>query len=184
MFRTVSQVNVNYRVSSLSRGRVGSVHSGDRLPWVKTGAGGTGLDDVGEDNFAPLKSLDWQLHVYGDAAPEVKALSLEKKLPLHIFPWCAEMKRSGLRRDALYLVRPDGYVAVAVERDCAETVRSLCPGRTRIFRGLGYTDVLVVSGFAAANAGLHQASMAGMTLAMKSMRKWPKIFETRSRRQR
>jgi 2-polyprenyl-6-methoxyphenol hydroxylase-like FAD-dependent oxidoreductase len=119
LFRTVSQVNVNYRVSSLSRGRVGSVHAGDRLPWVKADQNGTG-----EDNFAPLKSLDWQLHVYGEGAPEVRAFSAEQKLPLHVFPWRAEMKQSGLRRDALYLVRPDGYVAVAADRNCVETVRS------------------------------------------------------------
>jgi hypothetical protein len=119
MFRTVSQVNVNYRASSLSRGRVGSIHAGDRLPWVKTGP-----DGDGKDNFAPLKSLDWQLHVYGEAGPEVQALSAERSLPLHVFPWRAEMKQSGLRRDALYLVRPDGYVAVAANRNCVETVRS------------------------------------------------------------
>ncbi len=124
LFRTVSQVNVNYRMSSLSRGRVGSVHAGDRLPWVKADLDGTSLDGVGEDNFAPLKSLDWQLHLYGEAAPEVRALSAEQKLPLHVFPWRAEMKQSGLRRNALYLVRPDGYIAVAADRNCAETVRS------------------------------------------------------------
>jgi 2-polyprenyl-6-methoxyphenol hydroxylase-like FAD-dependent oxidoreductase len=129
MFRTVSQVNVNYRESSLSRGRVGSIHAGDRLPWVETGPdatspNGTSLGGGGEDNFAPLKSLDWQLHLYGEAAPEVGALSLEQKLSLHVFPWRAEMKQSGLRRDALYLIRPDGYVAVAVNRNCTETVRS------------------------------------------------------------
>src|SRR5580698_6910025 len=45
MFRTVSQVNVNYRVSSLSRGRVGSVHAGDRLPWVKANQHGAGEDN-------------------------------------------------------------------------------------------------------------------------------------------
>jgi 2-polyprenyl-6-methoxyphenol hydroxylase-like FAD-dependent oxidoreductase len=124
LFRTVSQVNVNYRGSSLSRGRAGSVHAGDRLPWVK-------IDDS-EDNFTPLKSLDWQLHVYGEATSEVRTLSVEQKLPLHVFPWHVTMKRTGLRRDALYLVRPDGYVAVAAERNRAETVRSylaelVCP---------------------------------------------------------
>jgi hypothetical protein len=134
MFRTVSQVNVNYRVSSLSRGHVGSVHAGDRLPWVETGKPGTNLDatsldggsphGASKDNFASLKSLDWQLHVYGEAAPEVRELSVEQKLPLHVFQWRAEMKQSGLRRNALYLVRPDGYVAIAVDRNCAETVRS------------------------------------------------------------
>jgi 2-polyprenyl-6-methoxyphenol hydroxylase-like FAD-dependent oxidoreductase len=134
LFRTVSQVNVNYRASSLSRGRVGSVHGGDRLPWVKIDPDGTspdgttlnggGPNGAGKDNFAPLRSLDWQLHVYGETAPEVRALSLEQKMPLHAFPWRAEMKQSGLRRNALYLVRPDGYVAVATDRNYAETVRS------------------------------------------------------------
>jgi len=124
LFRTVSQVNVNYRGSDLSRGRVGPVHAGDRLPWVKAGPAGASPDGAGEDNFTPLKSLDWQLHVYGEAAPEVRTLGVEQKLPLYVFPWRAEMKQSGLRRSALYLVRPDGYVAVAVDRNCAETVRS------------------------------------------------------------
>ena len=39
MFRTVSQTAVNYRESSLSEGRAGAVHGGDRLPWVKATAG-------------------------------------------------------------------------------------------------------------------------------------------------
>ena len=34
MFRTISQTAVNYRGSSLSEGRAGAVHGGDRLPWV------------------------------------------------------------------------------------------------------------------------------------------------------
>ena len=34
MFRTVSQTAVNYRGSSISEGRAGAVHGGDRLPWV------------------------------------------------------------------------------------------------------------------------------------------------------
>ena len=47
LFRTISQVNVNYRGSSLSRGRVGPVRGGDRLPWVKTD-----LDVTGEGMVA------------------------------------------------------------------------------------------------------------------------------------
>ena len=64
MFRTVSQTAVNYRGSSLSEGRAGSVHGGDRLPWVRGASNGA-------DNFTPLTSLDWQVHVYGDAAREI-----------------------------------------------------------------------------------------------------------------
>jgi hypothetical protein len=104
-FRTVSQTAINYRGSALSEGRAGAIRGGDRLPWVRNGAGG--------DNFTPLTSMDWQVHVYGDAAPELHALCDARKLPLHVFAWCAEMKAPGLQRDAAYLVRPDGYVALA-----------------------------------------------------------------------
>jgi 2-polyprenyl-6-methoxyphenol hydroxylase-like FAD-dependent oxidoreductase len=107
MFRTVSQTAVNYRESSLSGGRAGTVHGGDRLPWVK-------LED--SDNFAPLTSLDWQVHVYGEATAELETACQDRKLPLHVFPWNAAARRSGLLRNAVYLVRPDGYVALA-DRD-------------------------------------------------------------------
>jgi 2-polyprenyl-6-methoxyphenol hydroxylase-like FAD-dependent oxidoreductase len=117
MFRTVSQTAVNYRGSSLSEGRVGAVHGGDRLPWVKT-------DDGVKDNFIALTSLDWQVHVYGDAPTEIRVLCEERKLPLHVFPWRPEMDRSGLQRDAVYLVRPDGYVATAASERGAAVVTS------------------------------------------------------------
>jgi 2-polyprenyl-6-methoxyphenol hydroxylase-like FAD-dependent oxidoreductase len=108
MFRTVSQTVVNYRGSSLSEGQAGTVRGGDRLPWVKMN-----LNGVESDNFAPLTSMDWQAHVYGDAAAELRAVCDVRKLPLHVFAWRPEMGRAGLRRNALYLVRPDGYVALA-----------------------------------------------------------------------
>jgi hypothetical protein len=108
MFRTVSQTAVSYRNSSLSQGRAGAVHGGDRLPWVKMD-----WNEQYRDNFAPLNSLDWQMHVYGEATPQMRALCDERRLPLHVFPWRREMWRARLRRNAAYLVRPDGYVALA-----------------------------------------------------------------------
>jgi 2-polyprenyl-6-methoxyphenol hydroxylase-like FAD-dependent oxidoreductase len=102
MYRTISQTSVSYRDSPLSAGRAGPVHGGDRLPWVK--------DD---DNFAPLNSLDWQVHVYGEAKPEIATACRERGLALHVFPWRSQICRTKLRRNALYLVRPDGYVALA-----------------------------------------------------------------------
>lgn len=108
MFRTVSQTAVNYRGSSLSQGRAGAVHGGDRLPWLKMD-----WNEQYRDNFSPLTSLDWQMHVYGEATPQMRALCDERRLPLHVFPWRREMRRGRLRRNAAYLVRPDGYVALA-----------------------------------------------------------------------
>lgn len=119
LFRTISQVNVNYRHSNLSRGRAGSVRAGDRLPWINVAA-----NSPAEDNFAPLQSLDWQLHVYGDPAPQLHALNRQWNLPTHVFPWNAEMKRKGLKRNALYLVRPDGYIAVAADRNKSVAVET------------------------------------------------------------
>jgi 2-polyprenyl-6-methoxyphenol hydroxylase-like FAD-dependent oxidoreductase len=124
MFRTVSQTAVNYRGSSLSEGRAGTVYGGDRLPWVKTKVNG-----VDSDNFAPLTSLDWQVHVYGDAAPDIRTVCEGRKLPLHVFPWGPEMSRAGLRRNAVYLVRPDGYVAMADPAGSAAAVTSYLDAR-------------------------------------------------------
>jgi 2-polyprenyl-6-methoxyphenol hydroxylase-like FAD-dependent oxidoreductase len=108
MFRTISQTTVHYRGSSLSEGRAGTLHGGDRLPWVKAE-----MKSVDADNFNPLTSLDWQVHVYGDAAPELRRVCDERRLPLHVFAWRPETGRTGLLRNAVYLVRPDGYIALA-----------------------------------------------------------------------
>jgi hypothetical protein len=114
---------VNYRGSSLSEGRAGSVRGGDRLPWVKADANGVA------DNFTPLTSLDWQLHLYGDAKPEIQAVCDGRKLPLHVFPWRPETGRTGLRRNAVYLVRPDGYVALTNAAGSAAAVTSYLDAR-------------------------------------------------------
>lgn len=104
LFRTVSQVGVNYRGSALSEGATEHLASGDRLPWTETDAG---------DNFAPLTSLDWQVHIYGELRGGVGEACAELGLALHVFPWRESMGEAGLERAALYLIRPDGYVALA-----------------------------------------------------------------------
>jgi 2-polyprenyl-6-methoxyphenol hydroxylase-like FAD-dependent oxidoreductase len=121
-FRTVSQTAVNYRGSPLSEGRAGTIHGGDRLPWVAANSNGV-------DNFSPLTSLDWQVHVYGRAAPEVHAVCTERIVPLHVFPWRQGIDRSGLERDAVYLVRPDGYVALADPKANAAAITSYLDAR-------------------------------------------------------
>jgi hypothetical protein len=105
VFRTVSQIGVNYRNSPLSVGAAGTVRGGDRLPWVETETEG--------DNFASLASLTWQVHVYGEPRLGLAEVCGELQLPLHRFAWQPEMRRAGLLRSAVYLVRPDGYVGLA-----------------------------------------------------------------------
>ena len=108
MFRTVSQTLINYRESGLSEGQAGTVHGGDRLPWVPMNA-----DGHAADNFTPLASMAWHTHVYGDATADLQSACDVRHLPLHRFPWTTAAARTGLQRDAVYLVRPDGYVALA-----------------------------------------------------------------------
>jgi 2-polyprenyl-6-methoxyphenol hydroxylase-like FAD-dependent oxidoreductase len=122
MFHTISQTAVNYRGSRLSEGRAGHVHGGDRLPWVKANP-----NEV--DNFTPLTSLDWQVHVYGAAAPETRTACDARRLPLHVFPWRPAMGHSGLRRNAVYVVRPDGHVALADPEGNATAITSYLDAR-------------------------------------------------------
>lgn len=98
MFRTISQIRIQYRNSPMSGKSLTGVQAGDRLPWMSYC-----------DNFAPLASLDWQVHVYG----ALDASCANTGLPLHRFPWNQEAGEKGIQKGAFYLVRPDGYVAAA-----------------------------------------------------------------------
>jgi 2-polyprenyl-6-methoxyphenol hydroxylase-like FAD-dependent oxidoreductase len=109
MFRTISQTNVSYRGCALSAGAAGKVHGGDRLPWVELDARSDGF----ADNFEPLRSLAWQVHVYGERTEELTRYCETHKFTLHVFAWRPAMERAGFARNAIYLVRPDGYVASA-----------------------------------------------------------------------
>lgn len=104
LFRTVSQITLNYRGMPLSTGVAGHVHGGDRLPWAHDGEG---------DNFESLRCPTWQVHVYGDTSDEMIAWCIEHHLPLHVFDWRPAFDAAGLGRNGFYLLRPDTYVAIA-----------------------------------------------------------------------
>jgi 2-polyprenyl-6-methoxyphenol hydroxylase-like FAD-dependent oxidoreductase len=104
LFRTVSQITLNYRGSPLSRGAAGHVRGGDRLPWVSV---------EGQDNFPTPEGMSWQIHVYGTVDAELAAWCASHEVPLHVFAWRSEHEAAGLARDAIYLLRPDTYVALA-----------------------------------------------------------------------
>jgi hypothetical protein len=133
MFRTISQTAIDYRHSSLSSGRAGAVRGGDRLPWVPADA------SLGQqrDNFACLDGSDWQVHVYGGRDERLAEACATRRLALHFLPWGAKARDAGLQQDALYLVRPDGYVGLAdPKRDPATLggyldAHGVTPGRRR-----------------------------------------------------
>ena len=120
VFRTVSQIAINYRDSAISSGRAGAVQGGDRLPWVPPPPESGNQDD----NHSPLASWRWQVHRYGQPAADLEAACRELGLEYHEFPWRPTMGSVGLRRDALYLVRPDGHVALADPEASGARLRS------------------------------------------------------------
>lgn len=82
----------------------GEVHGGDRLPWVHT-------DSM--DNFTALRSLDWQMQVYGESQPDFEQVCHQLGLPIQVFSSTEQAGKAGLRRNAAYLVRPDAYISLA-----------------------------------------------------------------------
>ncbi len=103
-FRTVSQIGVHYRDSWLSHGQAGGVRGGERLPW---------LAPPHEDNFVADGAIGWQLHVYGQASAAVQTWCHAHGIRLRQFAWDEACRAVGLLEDALYLLRPDSYVALA-----------------------------------------------------------------------
>ncbi|MCK3776967.1 FAD-dependent monooxygenase [Ensifer sesbaniae] len=111
LFRMLSQTQLNYRGGPLSRGTAGGVKGGDRLPWV---------DTAGRDNYQPLTAITWQVHVYGTPRDEMRDWCGARGVPLHVFPWTRAHGTAGLAADAVYLLRPDTYVALAAEKQAPE----------------------------------------------------------------
>ena len=87
-------------------------------------------DDI-HDNFAPLRTGDWQLHIYGQPSPAMVAAAQALRLPLYAWPWSAAAAEAGLLQDAAYLVRPDMYVALAMPRQETDVLRGLA-GRFKL----------------------------------------------------
>ena len=104
LFRTVSQVMVNYRGSALSAGTAGAVHGGDRLPWVAMAP--RTITPRSRRSLGRCTSM---------AVRQSRCARRARRtgIPLQVFPWSALYRSAGLERDALYLLRPDTYVALA-----------------------------------------------------------------------
>ncbi len=113
LFRTVSQITLNYRGKGLDQGHAGPVRGGDRLPWVKLEEG---------DNYRALKRIGWQVHVYGVAEAYLHTWFETRNVPLHVYAWSDAMQQAGLRENAMYLIRPDTYVALAEPASSVDAV--------------------------------------------------------------
>jgi hypothetical protein len=101
LFGYLSQTRIHYWMSERTRvtshGRRSRV-VGRRLPW-------------NGDNYEALRSMQWQVHVYGAADDaEIERLSAQLDMPVLRFP---HLQNDLLHSGLCCLVRPDGFVAAA-----------------------------------------------------------------------
>jgi len=81
------------------------VSGGDHLPFVRFDGG---------NNYGSLSAITWQVHVYGTPSAVLKFWCENHHIALHVLPRQDVFGRTGFARDAAYLLRPDGYVGIAV----------------------------------------------------------------------
>lgn len=98
MFKTLSQISINYRISFLSIGKAGKIHAGDRMPW--------------DEELKETLSLKWNARLYGEASNQLIEYCRKNSLPLKRLPWRKELIKYGFVKDCLYLIRPDGYIGL------------------------------------------------------------------------
>ncbi|KAJ3497455.1 hypothetical protein NLG97_g1892 [Lecanicillium saksenae] len=104
-FHGLSQFILDYRGTTLAGtdSAAGAAKAGERLPWVKLN---------GRDNHESLAHIEWQLHVYGTASERLISWCKANQLRLTVLEWTAEYGTAGIARDAVYLLRPDTYIAL------------------------------------------------------------------------
>jgi hypothetical protein len=120
-FRTISQIGITYRQSPLSRTLEGvaadAPQAGDRFPWLHLTFQGT---DRPEDLFERLDDTRFNLLAIGQPAPMIEKLDLGAAVQVHVVPLerenAAALKTVSITAPAVYLLRPDGHVALAGAR--------------------------------------------------------------------
>lgn len=99
LFNLISQIRITYADSPLSSGDDKQTEAGVRLPHTGT-------------NFAILRNLDWQVHIYGEVSTVLKDFSEQQHLLLQQFDYDHAAEQAGFVENAMYLVRPDGYLGL------------------------------------------------------------------------
>jgi 2-polyprenyl-6-methoxyphenol hydroxylase-like FAD-dependent oxidoreductase len=111
-FRRISQIAVRYPDSPLSEGAALDVRGGDRFPYVP----GDQRHDV------QSSPLGWTARVYGEVGDDADRALTKLAIPLLKQAWSTKAADVGLERDAIYLVRPDGYIGFTGLRPSAAAI--------------------------------------------------------------
>ena len=110
MFKKISQCDIRYEQSTLNNGSLGKVICGKRMPWVK-------YEEF--DNLDLISYAHWNLHIYGDIKKEleneINRINLKSGvanglISLKNLAFNKQAAKCGIVKNAIYLIRPDGYV--------------------------------------------------------------------------
>ena len=120
-FRSISQIGIRYRGSSLSVTPPGwpekAPHAGDRFPWLRVKFSANGST---EDLFDKLDDTRFNLIVIGPPAPPSGLPDLGDLLRAHAIPSDPandrELERAKIPRPSFYLLRPDCYIGLCGTR--------------------------------------------------------------------
>jgi hypothetical protein len=129
VFRTISQIGIGYRNSSLSETLAGlpdaAPRAGDRFPWLRLKFRPNGPV---EDLFETLDDTRFNLIMIGQASPPDGVPELAGLMRIHEVSDDPandrELARAHIPRPSFYLLRPDGHVGLAGTRwDTAAATR-------------------------------------------------------------
>jgi 2-polyprenyl-6-methoxyphenol hydroxylase-like FAD-dependent oxidoreductase len=117
-FRTLSQIGVRYRASSLSQMLADTAptapRAGDRFPWLRLKFRS---DARAEDLFERLDDRCFNLIVIGQALPQPATDSAMEAFAVHIVLDDSAndevLKRTGIATPSYFVLRPDGYIALS-----------------------------------------------------------------------
>lgn len=117
VYARTAQLAISYQASAISSNvgmsgnRAGTIHAGQRLPWVPNAVSAAG--ETLSSNLVTLNQVSWQAHVFGSAAWAEEVLR-EGGIAIHAYEWSRAAREKGFGKDVLYLVRPDGHVGLAL----------------------------------------------------------------------
>ena len=120
-FRTVSQIAINYRNSSLSETAetlaAAAPRGGDRFPWLRLRfEPGSAIEDL----FRKLDDTQFNLILFGQTLPGGVVPGLESVCRIHSIPADpandAELAKARIPSMSFYLLRPDGHVGLCGAR--------------------------------------------------------------------
>ena len=111
LFKTISQMAIQYEKTSLNAEGVRNKLLGSRLPYNK-------------NNLDYTDEMEWHVQVYGQIDADFEVFLDEHNLPHYEITWEDSMNDSHFLPNTAYLIRPDGYIAWVSEKQDVESIAS------------------------------------------------------------